>query len=142
MISDKRCNNISRRCTWASSCATTETRVRRLDETNKVAGIRMKGRLTPQVNGPQSEIADGVENIFTLYRLMLRSRSFGRTDSRVPGSTSVARPVKRLASLPPCKRSNARYEAGDAIIRRTKCEAPQPITRAAKTNRRLLPNVL
>src|SRR5437868_1122076 len=87
MISDSKCNNISRRCTWASSCATTETSVCRFGETNKFAGIRMDGHVRPQVNGPHSEVADGVENIFALYRLMLRSRSFGRTDSRVSGST-------------------------------------------------------
>ena len=61
MISDSKCNNISRRCTWASSCATTETSVCRFGETNKFAGIRMDGHVRPQVNGPHSEVADGVE---------------------------------------------------------------------------------
>src|SRR6266576_7329525 len=99
MISDKRCNNISRRCTCASDLATTDTSICRFGGANKVAGIRIKGRLTPKVNGPHAEVADPVENILARYRLMLTTRSRGRTDSRILGSTGTARRDRKSTRL-------------------------------------------
>lgn len=130
MNSDNRCNNISPRWTWASSCATTDTSTWRLGGRKKAAGIRMKGCLTPQVNGPHADVDGPVENTCTRCRLMLRSKFFGRTDSRIPGSTRIARRLNRLAATPPCSRRKARYNAGAKNARSSKRMPPGPFRRA------------
>src|SRR5438034_6765078 len=61
---------------------------------------------------------------------MLRSKFFGRTDSRIPGSTRIAQRLNRRSSDLPCNRRNARYNAGAKNARTSKRIPPGPFRRA------------